>query len=53
MDAIRGELFGDEGNVSQGAQVKAILVERYEEALKRKECILLDNTNCQKSLARL
>ena len=48
MDVIRGELFGDEGNVSQGALVKATLVERYEEALKQKECILLDNTNCQK-----
>lgn len=34
MDAMRGELYGDEGIIGDGAAVKALLVRRYEASLK-------------------
>jgi predicted kinase len=48
MDAMRGELYGDEGIIGDGAAVKALLVRRYEASLKKRANILLDNTNCHR-----
>jgi predicted kinase len=50
MDAIRGELFGDEGIYRDQQKVKALMMERFAAALAEKRNIYTDNTNCLRKL---